>query len=194
MLPLFRAVLVWLVILVVVVLPRVDGPAQHTAAVAVTQLSAFDRNALLQQNRGDRVQATQSAQVQSWSAELKQGLAEYQAKQRAMAVAQAQAARIAALSNHPPPPPQIAKYIYDAFNPLGPRAVQWAMNVAWCESRYHPNSVNSESGAAGLFQFLPSTWAFTPYSTHSPFDPQYNALAAAWLYHRSGPNQWVCQG
>ena len=184
----------WLVILVVAILPRVDAQAQHTAAVAVTQLSAFDRNAVLQQNRTERVQATQSAQVQSWSAELKQGLAEYQAKQQAMAAAQAEAARIAALNNHPPPPPQIAKYIYDAFNPLGPRAVQWAMNVAWCESRYHPNSVNSDSGASGLFQFLPSTWAFTPYATHSPFNPQYNALAAAWLYHRSGPTQWVCQG
>ena len=194
MLPLFRAVLVWLVILVVVVLPRMDVPAQHTAAVAVTQLSAFDRNAVVQQNRPNRVQATQSAQVQTWSAELKQGLAEYQAKQAAMAAAQAQAAAIAARSNHPAPPPQIAKYIYDAFNPLGARAVQWAMNVAWCESRYHPNSVNSDSGASGLFQFLPSTWAFTPYASHSPFDPQYNALAAAWLYKRDGGSQWVCQG
>ena len=186
--------LVWLVILVVVVLPRVDGPAQHTAAVAVTQLSAFDRNAVLQQNRGDRVQATQSAQVQSWSVQLKQGLAEYQAKQAALAAAQAQAALIAQRSNHPPPPPEIAKYIYDAFIPQGTRAVQWAMNVAWCESRYHPNSVNSDSGASGLFQFLPSTWAFTPYAKYSPFNPQYNALAAAWLYKRDGPNQWVCQG
>lgn len=184
----------WLAILVVVVLPRVDGPAQHTAAVAVTQLSAFDRNAVVQQNRSDRVPATQSAQVQSWSAELKQGIAQYHAQQLALAAAQAQAARIAALSNHPAPPPQIAQYIYDAFKPLGPRAVQWAMNVAWCESRYHPNSVNSDSGAAGLFQFLPSTWAFTPYSKYSPFNPQYNALAAAWLYKRDGGSQWVCQG
>jgi transglycosylase-like protein with SLT domain len=185
---------VWVVILVTVVLPRVDAPAQHTVAVAVTQLSAFDRNAVTQQNRAERVAATNAAQVQSWSAELKQGLAEYQAKQAAMAAAQAQAKAIAARSNHPPPPPLIAKYIYDAFNPLGPRAVQWAMNVAWCESRYHPNSVNSDSGASGLFQFLPSTWAFTPYANRSPFNPQYNALAAAWLYHRSGPTQWVCQG
>jgi hypothetical protein len=45
-----------------------------------------------------------------------------------------------------------------------------------------------------LFQFLPSTWAFTPYAKYSPFDPKYNALAAAWLYSRDGPSQWVCQG
>ena len=160
-------------------------PAVHQAQVAVTQLSAFDRNSIIQQNQSRRTRAAQEAQVATWSNELKQGLAAYQAKQQALAVAQAQAAAIAARSNHPAPPAEIAKDIYDAFSPQGPAAVQWAMNVAWCESRYHPNSVNSSSGASGLFQFLPSTWAFTPYAGYSPFDPRYNALAAAWRYHCS---------
>jgi len=31
--------------------------------------------------------------------------------------------------------------------------------VAWRESRDDPKAVNSSSGAGGLFQFLPSTWA-----------------------------------
>lgn len=186
--------LVWVVVLAVVVLPRVSPPAQHSVAVAVTQVSAFDRSSVVQQSHSQRVQAAQMAQVQSWSAELKQGLADYQAKQEAEAQAQAIAAEIAARSNHPPPPPDIAQDITDAFSPLGASAVEWAMNVAYCESRYHPNSVNSSSGASGLFQFLPSTWAFTPYSSYSPFDPRYNALAAAWLYSRDGPSQWVCQG
>jgi hypothetical protein len=194
LLPLLRAVLVWVVILVIVVLPRLSPPQQHSVAIAVTQLTAFDRSSVVQQSRSARLQAAQMAQVQSWSQELKQGLADYEAKQEAAAAAQAQAAAIAARSNHPAPPPDIAKDIVDAFSPLGPAAVQWAMNVAWCESRYHPNSVNSSSGASGLFQFLPSTWAFTPYASHSPFDPQYNSLAAAWLYARDGPSQWVCQG
>jgi len=187
-------VLVWVVILVIVVLPRLSPPQQHSVAIAVTQLTAFDRSSVVQESRTARLQAAQMAQVQSWSLELKQGLADYEAKQEAVAAAQAEAAAIAARSNHPAPPPDIAKDIVDAFSPLGPAAVQWAMNVAWCESRYHPNSVNSSSGASGLFQFLPSTWAFTPYANHSPFDPQYNALAAAWLYARDGPSQWVCQG
>ena len=192
--PLFRAVLVWAVILVTVVLPRLDPPAQRSVAVAVTQLSAFDRNSVVQQNRNERVAAAQMAQVQSWSAELKQGLAEYQAKQQALAAAQAYANELAARNNHPPPPPEIAKDITDAFSPLGRRAVQWAMNVAWCESRYHPNSVNTDSGASGLFQFLPSTWGGTPYASKSPFDPRANAFAAAWLYSHYGPGRWVCQG
>src|SRR3989454_9719436 len=175
-------------------LPRLAPPAQQSVTVAVSQLTAFDRDSAVQQARNQRVQAAQMAQVQSWSQELKQGLAEYQAKQAAEAAAQAQAEAIAARNNHPAPPPEIAKDIVDAFSPLGPGAVQWAMNIAWCESRYHPNSVNSSSGASGLFQFLPSTWAFTPQRGLSPFDPVANSNAAAWLYARDGPSQWVGQG
>ena len=186
--------LVWVVILVSVVLPRLDPAPQQTVTVAVTQLTAFDRNSVVQQAKAQKVRASQMAQVQSWSAELKQGLADYQAKQEALAAAQAQADAIAARSNHPGPPADIAKDITDAFSPLGPAALQWAMNVAWCESRYHPNSVNTDSGASGLFQFLPSTWSGTPYASQSPFDPRANSFAAAWLYSHYGPGRWVCQG
>jgi regulator of protease activity HflC (stomatin/prohibitin superfamily) len=192
--PLLRAVLVWAVILASVVLVRLDPPASVTNAVAVTQLSAYDRLSVVQQTRAQRVQAAQMAQVTAWAAELKQGLADYQAQQDALAAAQAQAAVIAARSNHAPPPPYIAKIITDAFGPLGPAAVQWAINVAYCESRYHPNSVNSDSGASGLFQFMPSTWSGTPWANQSPFDPVANAQAAAWLYSHYGPGRWTCQG
>jgi hypothetical protein len=194
LLPLFRAVLVWAVILAGVIMPRIDPPAAHPTVVAVTQLSAYDRLSVVRQTRDQRVQAAQLAQVIAWSKELQQGIADYQAQQAKLAAAQAEAARISALGNHPPPPPNIAQDITDAFSPLGPRAVQWAMNVAYCESRYHPNSVNSDSGASGLFQFLPSTWGGTPYASQSPFDPAANAKAAAWLYSRYGPGRWVCQG
>jgi hypothetical protein len=192
--PLLRAVLVWAVILASVVLVRMDPPAAVTNAVAVTQLSAYDRLSVVQQTRAQRVQAAQIAQVTAWAAELKQGLADYQAQQDALAAAQAKAAVIAARSNHAPPPPDIAKIIDDAFGPLGPAAVQWAINVAYCESRYHPNSVNSQSGASGLFQFMPGTWGGTPWANQSPFDPVANAQAAAWLYSRYGPGRWTCQG
>jgi hypothetical protein len=194
LLPLFRAVLVWAVVLASVILPRMAPPAPQTASVAVTQLSAYDRDSVVQQTRDQRILAAQTAQAQSWAEQLKQGLAAYAAQQEALAAAQAEAAAIAARSNHPPPPPEIAKDITDAFSPLGPAAVQWAMNVAWCESRYHPNSVNSDSGASGLFQFLPSTWGGTPYASQSPFDPRANSFAAAWLYSHYGPGRWVCQG
>ena len=190
-----RAVLVWAMILVAVVLPRI-APAVASApnVAAVTHLSTYDRLSVVQETRAKRVKAAQMAQAQAWSEELKQGLAAYQAEQQALAAAQAQAATIAARNNHPAPPPEIAKDITDAFGPLGPAAVQWAMNVAWCESRYHPNSVNTDSGASGLFQFLLSTWSGTPYAKQSPFDPRVNALAAAWLYSHYGAGRWQCTG
>jgi len=191
--PLFRAVLVWTVVLVTVVLPRIQPPAP-AAGPAVTQVSSFQAQSMTQAAHDQRAQAQRRAVAQAWTTEYSTSYDAYQARLQAEAQAQAEAARIAALSNHPPPPAYIAQAIHDAFTPLGDRAVQWAFNVAWCESRYHPNSVNSSSGASGLFQFLPSTWAFTPQHGLSPFDPVANSNAAAWLYARDGPSQWVCQG
>ena len=194
MLPLFRAVVVWTVLLAVVIAPRLDPPARATTPVAVTQLSSYDRQSLVTQARAQRIQAAQDTQVQAWADELNKGLAAYQAQLKVMAAAKAEADRIAALSNHAPPPPYIAKIINDAFSPLGPRAVQWAINVAYCESRYHPNSVNTDSGATGLFQFMAGTWGGTPWASKSRFDPVANAQAAAWLYKTYGPQRWSCIG
>jgi soluble lytic murein transglycosylase-like protein len=72
---------------------------------------------------------------------------------------------------------------------------QWAYRVAWCESRYNPGAYNRSSGAAGLFQFIPSTWRNTPQGRAgmSPFDPYANAEAAAWLYKVGGPRHWSCR-
>jgi len=86
----------------------------------------------------------------------------------------------------------IQAIILDAFAPLGAAAQTWALKVAKCESNYNPYAVNRSSGASGLFQFLPSTWAASPYRAQSVFDPTANAHAAAWLYQRSGPGQWSC--
>jgi hypothetical protein len=191
---LFRAVLVWTVVLAAVVVPRLQPPAAAPTHPVVTQLTAYSQQSIVGNLRAQRIQSAELAQAEAWSQEYDQGWNAYQAKLQAQAEADAEAARIAALSNHPPPPAYIGKIIIDAFSPLGAGAVQWAINVAYCESRYHPNSVNTSSGASGLFQFLPSTWAFTPQHALSPFDPTANAQAAAWLYSRDGPSQWVCQG
>ena len=86
----------------------------------------------------------------------------------------------------------IQQIILDAFAAQGAAAQSWALRVAKCESNYNPYAVNRSSGASGLFQFLPSTWASSPYHAQSPFDPTANAKAAAWLYQRSGAGQWVC--
>jgi hypothetical protein len=192
---LVRAVVVWAFVLATIVVPRLqpssnDQPAQPVVA----QATSYQQQSVLGSVREQRIQSAQLAQAEAWSQEYSRGWNNYQARLQAEAQAQAVAARIAALSNHAPPPAYIATIINNAFSPLGDRALQWAINVAYCESRYHPNSVNSSSGASGLFQFLPSTWAFTPQHAQSPFDPVANANAAAWLYKRDGPSQWQCQG
>jgi LysM repeat protein len=87
----------------------------------------------------------------------------------------------------------VAEIIRRAFAPQGPEAVSWAMRIAACESHYNPNAVNRGSNASGLFQFLPSTWAASPYGGSSVFDANANAQAAAWLYRTAGPSQWQCR-
>ncbi len=184
----------WAAVLASVILPHIQPAAGAPPPPVVTEPGAYQSQSVVGSVRQQRVQSAEVAQANAWSQEYDQGWGAYQQRLQAQAEAQAVANRIAALSNHAPPPPYIAKIINDAFSPLGDRALQWAVNVAYCESRYHPNSVNSSSGASGLFQFLPSTWAFTPEHASSPFDPVANAQAAAWLYQRDGPSQWQCQG
>lgn len=193
MLPLLRAVIVWTVLLATVILPRLDPPSRATANMPVTQLSAYDRQSVVRQTRDLRALAAEEAQVLAWARELQQGIAAYQAQLKALAAAKAEAGRIAALNNHPPPPAYIGKIITDAFSPLGQAAVVWAMRIAYCESRYHPNSVNTDSGATGLFQFMAGTWSGTPWASKSRLDPVANAQAAAWLYSHYGPGRWSCK-
>lgn len=142
-----------------------------------------------------QLQADRSAQQDAID-HLNHQFQQLQSDLEAEAAAAAAAAAAAPPATTPPPSfptGSIQAIIIDAFTPLGQGAVNWALRVAYCESHYNPYAVNSSSGAAGLFQFLPSTWAHSPYASQSPFDPVANSRAAAWLYARSGPNQWVCQ-
>lgn len=63
---------------------------------------------------------------------------------------------------------------------------------ASCESHLWRYARNP-SGASGLFQFLPSTWASTPFGRYSVFDPYANALAAGWMHVHGRGGEWVCQ-
>ncbi|HEX6489666.1 MAG TPA: transglycosylase family protein [Candidatus Dormibacteraeota bacterium] len=85
----------------------------------------------------------------------------------------------------------IQQIIQQAFAPLGAGAVTWAERVARCESGDNPSARNP-SGASGLFQIMPGTWAGTPYASQSPFDAVANARAAAWIYARRGGSAWSC--
>lgn len=71
--------------------------------------------------------------------------------------------------------------------------VEKALRVMACESGGDPYADNPRSTAAGLYQFLASTWAATPYAASSVYDPTSNVAAAAWLWSRQGWTPWVCQ-
>lgn len=66
--------------------------------------------------------------------------------------------------------------------------VEEALRIIDCESNGNPSAVNPYSGASGLFQFLPSTWATTApsagYGGASALEPEANVAAAAWLANR----------
>jgi hypothetical protein len=66
-----------------------------------------------------------------------------------------------------------------------------ALAISYRESRWHPHATNSSSGAAGLFQFMPTTWQHTPYRKHSPYHPRWASLAAMWLWSKGGYHHWT---
>ena len=63
---------------------------------------------------------------------------------------------------------------------------------ARCESHLSPFAHNS-SGASGLFQFIPSTFASTPYRGFSIWSPYANALAAGWMHEHGRGGEWTCR-
>ena len=67
------------------------------------------------------------------------------------------------------------------------------LRVGRCESNLDPRAVNPDGPYFGLFQFLRSTWASTPFADQDIFDPVANASAAAWMWEQGRRNEWACQ-
>ncbi len=78
-----------------------------------------------------------------------------------------------------------------------------ALVIIQCESVGNPDAVNPYSGASGLFQFMPGTWAVASVGAgvgdRSVLDGEANIMAASWLaeYYRSRGldpwRPWVCR-
>jgi hypothetical protein len=94
-------------------------------------------------------------------------------------------------------PPAVEQWRSTAerFFPSG--RVNEALRIIQCESLGDPDAYNPYSGASGLFQFLPATWASTApkagFPDASPFDPVANIGSASWLanrYHDLGRSYW----
>ena len=107
----------------------------------------------------------------------------------------------------PPPAPQAHAWGVEQWRPLvvaywPPELVEWALRIMACESGGNPSARNPSSSAAGLFQFLRSTWDRGPapalglgsYDSGAVYDPTLNVMAAAWLYANwGGASQWSCK-
>jgi hypothetical protein len=87
--------------------------------------------------------------------------------------------------NHPPAVERWRPLVQQYFPS---NRVEEALRIMDCESNGDPDAYNPYSGASGLFQFLPSTWASTApkagYGGHSVFEPEANVASAAWLGNR----------
>lgn len=70
-------------------------------------------------------------------------------------------------------------------------------SIAWCESRFQARAINptpvgaQREHATGVMQFLPSTFAATPYRGRSIMSAKWNTLAGAWLIRRVGTGPWT---
>ena len=67
------------------------------------------------------------------------------------------------------------------------------------ESSGNPQAVNASSGAGGLYQFLPSTWASTPWGAQYPGGAQTAPVgvqdqAFQWLFAQDGKRPWITDG
>lgn len=69
---------------------------------------------------------------------------------------------------------------------------EWQDATIWCESRWLPWVTNADSGAAGLAQFMPATWAWASdyYGVYGdPYNP-YDAIRLMNLLWADGYMYW----
>lgn len=80
-----------------------------------------------------------------------------------------------------------------------PEDVNRAVRVAWCESRFDPESVDLRDGGVGLFHHLPQYWEQRAANAGFPgarsTDPEASTAAAAWeVYDGGGWDVFACRG
>jgi hypothetical protein len=86
---------------------------------------------------------------------------------------------------------QIIEIIREAARAFG-QPEEDLVRVGRCESNLDPRAINQAGPYFGLFQFLESTWARTPFADRDIFDPVANASAAAWMWQQGRRGEWTC--
>ena len=88
----------------------------------------------------------------------------------------------------------VTQLIRDRFASLGIASTRVAFCVAEAESGFDALAVNPTTGAAGVFQFLTSTWEglseLAGRTGASVFDARANVAVAAWTVARYGWHPW----
>jgi hypothetical protein len=87
----------------------------------------------------------------------------------------------------------VAEAINLAATVYGNGSTLW--RKARCETggTFDPKARNRSSDAAGLFQFLGSTWRSTPFAGFDVDSPYANALAAGWMHAHGRGGEWDCR-
>ena len=87
---------------------------------------------------------------------------------------------------------QILRYIRRAARKYG-QSRRSMIRVARCESNLDPCAYNRSGPYFGLYQFLKSTWKTTPYGNKDIYDPEFQAMATAWMWKKGRKNEWACK-
>ncbi len=85
--------------------------------------------------------------------------------------------------------PTVTEAINLAGATYGNTSTLWSL--ARCESGLSPTARNA-SGSSGLMQFMPGTFAGTPFGRFSIWSPYASALAAGWMLQQGRRSEWVC--
>jgi len=78
--------------------------------------------------------------------------------------------------------------------------LEYALHIAYRESRYQWDATNSSSGACGIFQHLPQYWPIRQNNfdiaypkwriAESCYDARANIVVAIWMVHNGGWGPW----
>jgi len=178
----FPGLLVAAILLAVPLFPR---PATHTAALGQfrSQITAPARPAAATALPGQVLTARTARALDSYRAA---------ASRHAAARASLQASRVPRPHKHPAvvPPPAAPSQV-----PVAGMSAFEACVISR-ESGGNPAAYNASSGAGGLFQFLPSTWASLGYAGAYPGGAQtapagVQEQAFAKLYAEAGSSPWA---
>lgn len=95
----------------------------------------------------------------------------------------------------PPSPPSlpstaIQRIIFLASQKYGV-SYSHLLSVAICESGLNPNALNNSSGASGLFQFMPTT--FAAHGGTNIWNPAQQANIAAHMFSAGESSAWTCR-